>query len=393
MADEDGRTGATTARRTARATSARRKQREPFGRIRKLPSGRYQAAYTGPDLALHRPASTFDTLMDARGWVQAERRLIDAGTWAPPATRNQRTRPLTVKAYADVWLADRTLKPRTRDLYRRLLDHHVLPGLGQRTLSEITPADVRTWHAGLATTTGPTARAHAYALLRTILASAVLDSVIPSNPCHIRGAGNSKRVHKIEPASLEQLEAIMAALPERHRAMVLLASWCALRFGEITELRRSDVDLKGGRLHIRRGVTWVKGEAIVGPPKSDAGTRDVAIPPHLIPMLRDHLAEFAERGKEGLLFPAPIAGGHLGHGTFFKTWDKARKAAGRPDLRFHDLRHTGAVLAAQTGATLAELMSRLGHSTPSMAIRYQHAAADRDAEIARRLSAIAAKKA
>ena len=78
----------------------------------------------------------------------------------------------------------------------------------------------------------------------------------------------------------------------------------------------------------------------------------------------------------------------MGHGTFYKTWDKARKAAGRPDLRFHDLRHSGAVWAAQSGATLAELMNRLGHTTPAMAIRYQHVAKDRDAEIARRLSAM-----
>ena len=63
--------------------------------------------------------------------------------------------------------------------------------------------------------------------------------------------------------------------------------------------------------------------------------------------------------------------------------------AGRPDLRFHDLRHTGAVLAAQTGATLAELMGRLGHSTPGAAMRYQHAAADRDKAIAEALSRLA----
>lgn len=56
----------------------------------------------------------------------------------------------------------------------------------------------------------------------------------------------------------------------------------------------------------------------------------------------------------------------------------------------HDLRHTGAVLAAQTGATLAELMGHAGHSTPGAAMRYQHAAADRDAEIGRRLSDLAA---
>jgi integrase len=68
----------------------------------------------------------------------------------------------------------------------------------------------------------------------------------------------------------------------------------------------------------------------------------------------------------------------------------AREAAGRPDLRFHDLRHTGATLAAVSGATLAELMARLGHSTPGAAMRYQHAAADRDKVIAQALSKLAA---
>jgi integrase len=68
---------------------------------------------------------------------------------------------------------------------------------------------------------------------------------------------------------------------------------------------------------------------------------------------------------------------------------KARDAASRPDLHFHDLRHSGAVLAALTGATLAELMSRLGHSTPAAAMRYQHAAQGRDQAIAEALSRIA----
>ncbi|MEI2718302.1 MAG: tyrosine-type recombinase/integrase [Candidatus Nanopelagicales bacterium] len=67
----------------------------------------------------------------------------------------------------------------------------------------------------------------------------------------------------------------------------------------------------------------------------------------------------------------------------------AREKAGRPDLRFHDLRHTSATLAAATGATLAELMSRMGHSTPGAAMRYQHVAADRDRAIAEALSGMA----
>ena len=77
------------------------------------------------------------------------------------------------------------------------------------------------------------------------------------------------------------------------------------------------------------------------------------------------------------------------HGALYKVYRRARKVAGREDLRWHDLRHTGATMAAQAGATLAELMNRLGHSDVKAALIYQHAAAGRDAEIARRLSAMA----
>ena len=122
--------------------------------------------------------------------------------------------------------------------------------------------------------------------------------------------------------------------------------------------------------------------------------------------LSDHLERFAQPGPSGLLFPADH-GGHLSQSTLngkpgrrriikgriinesSSGFCRAREAAGRPDLRLHDLRHTGAVLAAQTGATLAELMARLGHSTPAAAMRYQHAARDRDKAIAAALSELA----
>jgi integrase len=76
--------------------------------------------------------------------------------------------------------------------------------------------------------------------------------------------------------------------------------------------------------------------------------------------------------------------------ALYTVYHPARATAGRPDLHFHDLRHTGAVLAAAAGATLAELMARLGHSTVSAALLYQHAAADRDKVIAEALSKLAA---
>jgi integrase len=170
--------------------------------------------------------------------------------------------------------------------------------------------------------------------------------------------------------------------------MILLAAWCALRFGELAELRRRDIDATHAVIHVRRGVTRTKGARIVGGPKSEAGKRDVAIPPHLMPMVKSHLRDHAQIGRDGLVFPARH-GGHMAPATLYRVFYPARDAAGRPDLRFHDLRHTGAVLAAATGATLAELMARLGHSTAGAALRYQHAAAERDKVIAEALSKLA----
>jgi integrase len=372
--------------------------RRSFGQLRRLPSRRWQAFYTGPDTALHYAPYTFQAKVDAESWLTDERRLLATGAWTPPSQRVAlMNKSPTVADYAGPWLADRPLKPRTRDHYQHLLDRLILPRLGDRPLRALTPVVIRAWHAELGSKT-PTLRAHAYGLLRTILGSAVHDGLITANPCHIRGAGNSKRVHKIKPLTLPELEVLVESMPEKQRLLVLLAAWCGLRFGELTELRRSDIDVKNGRIKVRRAVVHVNGKAIVGTPKSDAGIRDVAIPPHLLGALKAHIAEHAEFGRDGLLFPASD-GGHLATSSVYGRpptrtrtgWGfyAARVAAKRPDLRFHDLRHTGAVLAAQTGATLAELMSRLGHSTQGAALRYQHAAQDRDAEIARKLSAMA----
>lgn len=356
-----------------------------FGSVRRLPSGRYQVRYVGPDGISHKAHTTFDTIGDAEAWLSTIRADIVRDQWHPGGASNPR-KAMTLEQYAERWLEARRIEARTRAHYRALLDRQLLPQLGAVPLRHITPDLVREWYATTALDT-PTLRSHAYGLLRTILGQALRDELIRSNPCHIRGAGNTKRVHKIKPATLAELETIVSALPERYRVMALLASWCGLRFGELAELRRGDVNTKAGILHVRRGVVRVNGDTVVKKPKSDAGIRDVAIPPHLLPLVREHLLKHAEAGKDGLLFPAR-GGGHLAPSSLYRVFYRAREAAGRPDLRWHDLRHTGAVLAASTGATLAELMGRLGHSTPGAALRYQHTAQGRDMEIAKALSAL-----
>ena len=126
----------------------------------------------------------------------------------------------------------------------------------------------------------------ATALLRTILATAVSDGLIGANPCHIRGAGTTKRAITIRPLTVPELAKLTEAMPEQYQAMILLASWCAMRFGELTELRRRDVDIDmdagRGVIRVERAVVRTAGGFVVGPPKSDAGRRrrgDPAAPP------------------------------------------------------------------------------------------------------------------
>lgn len=401
----------------ARKKPEPRSTRRSFGRLRQFRSGRWKASYTGPDGRLYDAPDTFAAKVDAEAWLTDRRREIDRELWSPPATTEQKkaatarkkAAAVTFRDYSRRWLETRTvkgrtLKPRTVEHYQAMLDDHLLPAFGNKAVRDVTMEAVDRWYARTLTDK-PTMRAHAYSLLRTILETArARDRIIDTNPCLIRGAGTAARKIKPKPATLDQLDTLTAEMPERYRPMVPLAAWCALRFGELVELRRKDIEItkrterdKGGNdveivegiVKIRRGAVRTGDGWVVGDPKSDAGARDVAIPPHIVPAVKAHLASKFVGGKPDSLLFAAQSGEHLQPSTLYRHFYKARTAAGREDLRWHDLRHSGAVLAAQTGATLAELMARLGHSTPQAAMRYQHAAQGRDQQIAAALSALA----
>ena len=127
----------------------------------------------------------------------------------------------------------------------------------------------------------------------------------------MRGAGQAKRAKRIQPASLAELETIAASVPDRYRLMVLLAAWCALRFGELAELRRSDIDVKNAVVHVRRGVTRTKGGQGGRRPEVGGGEADGRDPAAPDPRSesatsRDHVGT----GQDALVFRA-ATGGHL----------------------------------------------------------------------------------
>lgn len=369
-------------------TQRKPRERRGFGRIRQFKSGRWQASYTGPDGAVYIAPSTFSAKVDAEGWLHQRRVEIDRELWSPASGQEERP-SAPFSDYAEGWLRQRGIKDRTREHYRKLLDSHILATFGSVELRDITPAAVRHWYATAAVGT-PTLRAHSYSLMRAIMQTALADDLIDANPCRISGASSARRVHKIRPATLDQIEVITTAMPDPYQAFILMAAWLAMRYGELTELRRKDIDLIDEVVRVRRAVVRAGEGFLVTTPKSDAGIRDIAIPPHLIPVIEKHLATHVSTAQNSLLFPSVTdPERHLAPSAMYRMYYKARAAAGREDLRIHDLRHSGAVLVAATGATLAELMGRLGHSSPQAALRYQHVAGGRDREIARLLSKLA----
>ena len=366
--------------------SRRVKAKRGFGEISVLPSGRFRARYTGPDTRRHSAPVTFVARIDAEGWLVDQERLISRGEWTPPA-RQVREAPLLLGSYAATVVGRRRLRPATVALYEKLLRLAILPTWASRPLGDVTPSEVAAWYAGMNHT--PTQQANAYGLLKSIFKEAVDQGLLADNPCRVKAGGQKQRAREIEVLTVDQLNRYLAAVPEARRVPLLLAGWCGLRSGEVRGLRVRDLDVDAGVVHVRQAVVRLKGQLLIGPPKTNAGIRSVAIPPHLLPALRVWAEKRPTRKRDELLFPAGDGHSPLNDSVLREAHDKGKAAIDMPGLTIHGLRHTSATLAAQLGATLAELQARIGHSTPNMAMRYQHVAAERDAQLAARMSAFA----
>jgi integrase len=282
------------------------------------------------------------------------------------------------------------LRPGTRALYDYLLHRFLLPAFGTTPLGKLDTLTVRAWLGELhqAAEVTPTTIAKAYRLLRRILNVAVEAGYLPRNPAAIKGAG-IERSAEMRHISIPQLTALADAVPPRYRALILVAGFGGLRWAELVGLRRRHVDLAGARLHVVEQAAEVAGKFIVSPPKTDAGQRAVTLPTLAVTALAEHLDRYAAPGPDGLVFRS-ARGKHLARSSFRRlVWLPAVRQVGLDGLRVHDLRHTAATLAAATGATTKELMERMGHTSPRVALRYQHVMADRQAALAAALDDLA----
>jgi integrase len=353
-------------------------KRRRFGAVRKLPSGRWQARYPGPDGQMRPADRTFETKADAEVWLSQTEADLTRGDWQDPDAG-----AVNFETHARQWVVERGLRPTTAELYLRLLRLHLLPFFGTLDVDQITAPRVRTWRTErLAETDAPTTVAKAYRLLKAILETAVDDELIRRNPCRIKGAGQEKAPER-PVATVEQVYAIADAMGPRWRLMVLLGAFATLRPEELAELRRGDVDLDAGTLRISlASPELTTGRRVTGEPKSTAGKRTLILPAFIHTDLKRHIEWFAEKETDGLLFVGE-RGAPFRRSTFGRKWRKARTKVGLPDgFRFYDLRHTGNTLAADTGAKLKDLMVRMGQSSVRAALIYQHSSLTHQRELA-----------
>lgn len=316
----------------------------------------------------------FKTKRDAQAW--ADQLEVDKrrGVYVAPAAGR-----ITLAEFSREWLESKhKLKPSTRARYRIVVEGE-LAKHGRIALGDITRRWVREWVADLSVDLAPASVHKTVGVLRQVLAMAVAENRLAMNP--VDGV-ELPTVLAVEQRflTLEQLHALADAAGE-HRALVYVLGTCGLRFGEAAELRWQDVDLEAFKLKVRRSVVLVDGQFEIGPPKGGKG-RTVSLPAFVADL-------FPGAGKmTELVFPDGQGGHMRGTNVRRRWWSDAvaaaqlfprieKNAAGDEttvyEFKLHELRHTAASLAIQSGANIKSVQNMLGHESAALTLdRYGH---------------------
>jgi integrase len=248
--------------------------RRRFGSVRRLPSGRWQARYRTSDGRQHTAPETFATKTDATRHLAQVETDMARGQWSDP--RLGRT---TFAEWAARWEATTiNLRANTRATYRNLLRRYLLPTFGPVPLADLDAMAVRAWLARLERDgVGASTRAKSYRLLSRILGTAIESGYLTRNPCTIRGAA-SEPASEMRFATVAEVAALADAMPPCFRAIVLVAAYTGLRWGELAGLRVRRVDLLHRRVTVAEQLLEVRGQLAFGPPKTGAGLRTVTLP-------------------------------------------------------------------------------------------------------------------
>ena len=338
--------------------------------IQRLSAGRYQVRVTWIDPKTGKKKDQKKVIAAASmAEANSQRELLRAQLLTSGMTQRERVR---LGEYASSWMRGKipTLKPSTRDKYAGMLDHHILPALGDNYVDAISPQDVILWrdaqHAKASTVNSR------LRVLRAMLRDAQADLGLARDPCaRVRTLPEKPPVgNRLKPGDLQRVLAYLRESEPGWYPLFLTMALTGARFGEVSALQWEDIDEDAGVIWIRR-AQW---QGRVGTTKTGK-VRDVPLPPSLQAVLKQHrqrLIRNQARGlSEGLVFPSRV-GTYRRNASLRKPLGRALQAAGIADrFTLHGFRRTWNNLLRQVSSS-AITQSMIGHETEAMFLHYSH---------------------
>lgn len=367
------------------------------GSIRKRSDGRWEGRYT----AGHEPESGRPIYKNVLGKTQAEvKEKLRQAIEASRALDVTRSGAYTVEEWLNTWYelySKPYVRESTAQYYKRFIDLHIGPAIGDIPLGKLTARDVQKLYNDRRTTAGsgpPRSRSsRASAAPRctactchNCLDRAVKERLILRNPtedCRIPKL-EKKEMHILRP---EHIGAYLKAAEARDALpMFYLALTSGVRKGELVALLWSDVDTERCTVSVSKQATVSGGEIKVTRPKTATSVRRVSVPRQTVELL---IQEHGRHPDNPYLFPSPKTGGMYYPDSVVKLHKKIFKDAGLEPIRLHDLRHTFATLALQSGVDVKTVSSMLGHYDAGFTLStYAHATERMQEEAAEKMGSL-----
>lgn len=359
-----------------------------FGSVKVLESGKFQASYKrnvgGKTKTFYGPQA-FSTKTEANNWLTMEANLVLTNKWSVPGDANpMNTEAPTFGVYATRHIKLQTnskgihLKPSTAEKYESYITKY-LSNFGDLPITSITKSMVDEWWLKATSNGKLTTASKAYKFMHSVYVRAEKDGWMGdrSNPCQVKGAQNASTGRATYTPTMEEVVAVANAIKPEYRVVVLLSAYAALRFGEVTALKRKHfiskiIDGKSRwAVEIEEAVTYVKKQFIVGTPKNEKGADTVVITSALTDIIGQHLQDMVSKDADELVF-ATADGGYLRNDVFAKALKSAVKKAGLTGkgITPHSLRRAGGTEYGNSGANLSEVKDFIRDSSTNAAIRY-----------------------
>lgn len=317
---------------------------------------RYRVRYRDPSGASRE--RWFRRRVDADRFARNVEVDIDRGEWVDP-----KLGAITVVDWLTEWHQTRQhLRPSTAVRDWTLIERHIRPHLGHRTVGQLKPNEVRSWAGGLVTDgLSPATAKKVVQLLGAALEQAVDDGVIARSPVRTIKLPTPER-REMRFLSHGEIAHLADTIDPRYQALVVTAGYSGARFGELAALKIDNINLLRRTLTITETANEVQGNVLTGPPKTTASRRQISLPRYVTGAIAHHLQQHG-LGEDGLVFPAP-QGGPLRRTLFRRrTWLPAVAASVGEPCRFHDLRHSHAALLIAEQIHPKVLQERLGHTS------------------------------